>query len=358
MASQGDILIVGGYGVVGRRVAALIAPQFPERVVIAGRDAALAGAFCDSLGHGARSRHFDVNDPGQIQEGLRGVGTVVACVAQAQPHLLRAAVAGGLAYTDIAPRLAFWEGAEELHARARRSGARVLLGAGLSPGISNVMARKLADIAGDVECIETSILLSLGDEYGANSLEHMLQSMAQPFRLFRRGRYESAVPFTEDEQISFPGLGSRRAYVFPWSDVVNYPKTLGARTAIGRIAIEPAWVNKVLSGLVRAGAPPWLERHGMLGGQRHAIDRLKRAYAGSDHFALQVSISSGGKTFAMTLTGRKQADVTAAGAAELCRMLAARELSAPGVWLPEQVVATDAFFATLQRTGWRAELRA
>jgi len=32
-----DILIVGGHGVVGRRVAARLAPRFPNRVVIAGR---------------------------------------------------------------------------------------------------------------------------------------------------------------------------------------------------------------------------------------------------------------------------------------------------------------------------------
>jgi saccharopine dehydrogenase-like NADP-dependent oxidoreductase len=357
MATQGDILIVGGYGVVGRRIAELLVPLFPERVVIAGRDVARAQELCNSLGHGARARYLDVNDHGQIRDAVPGVGTIMACVAQAEPRLLHTAVAGGLAYTDVAPRLAFWKGTDELHALAQETGARVLLGAGLSPGISNVMARKLADVAGDVDSVETSILLSLGDEYGADSLEHMLQSLRQPFNLFRHGRYESALPFGDGEQISFSGVGSRKAYVFPWSDVVYYPKTLGARTAIGRLALEPPWVNRLLRRLVQAGAPRWLEQHGLLGGQGHVIDRLKRAYAGSDTFALRVSISSGGKTLAMTLAGRKQADVTAAGAAELCRMLAARELPAPGVWLPEQVVAADSFFAALARMGWTVELQ-
>jgi len=37
---------------------------------------------------------------------LDGIGTVMACVQQRELHVLREAVSRGLAYTDIAPRLA------------------------------------------------------------------------------------------------------------------------------------------------------------------------------------------------------------------------------------------------------------
>ena len=30
-----------------------------------------------------------------------------------------------------------------------------------------------------------------------------------------------------------------------WSDVVYYPETLGARTSLGRFAIEPAWAGRL-----------------------------------------------------------------------------------------------------------------
>jgi hypothetical protein len=36
---------------------------------------------------------------------LGGVGLVMSCIDQPEPHLLRAAIARGLAYTDIAPHL-------------------------------------------------------------------------------------------------------------------------------------------------------------------------------------------------------------------------------------------------------------
>jgi len=349
-----DILIAGGYGVVGRRIAALLAPIFPGRVVIAGRDEHKAAALCREIGEGSRARGIDVDDLASIAPALDGVGTVVACVAQRELHLLRAAIARGLGYTDIAPRLAFWQGAEQLAAEARRTGARVVLGAGLSPGISNMMARQLAKSVGRADRIETAILLSLGDQYGPDSLHHVLEAVTEPFSVLEDGVRGEAVPFSRGRHTEFPEpLGSRNAYLFPWSDVVYYPKTLGARTALGRFALEPAWAAGIASLFVRAGARRWLKRPGFFRGNRRAIDRLKKLYAGHDHFALVVTVEGSGRAMKMSLAGRCQADATAASAAEFARALAAGEVEQPGVWLPEEVISHERFFETLAPLGWK-----
>jgi saccharopine dehydrogenase-like NADP-dependent oxidoreductase len=240
MSRAQDILIVGGAGVVGRRIAALLAPSFDDRLVIGGRDLGRAEAVGRELGHGARGRRIDVEDPAAVGAALEGVGTVVTCVAQQELHLLQAAIARGLSYTDIAPRLAFWGGAEALALEARQAGACIVLGAGLSPGISNMMARQLAEALGSVERIETNILLSLGDEYGPDSLEHVLSAVTKPFTVLEDGRRRHAIPFSQGQPVDFPEpIGARVAYLFPWSDVVYYPETLGARTALGRFASSP-----------------------------------------------------------------------------------------------------------------------
>jgi len=352
-----DILIVGGYGVVGRRIATLLAPHFPDRVLIAGRDERRAEELCRELGRGTRPRRINLSDAPSIEGALDGVGTVMTCVAQREQHLLRAAIARGAGYTDIAPRLAFWQGARELTADARRTGARIILGAGLSPGISNMMAQKLARAAGHVDRVETAILLSLGDEYGPDSLHHVLEAVTQPFTVLERGHRHDAVPFSRGERIDFPPpLGPRTAYLFPWSDVVHYPDTLGATTALGRFALEPAWAGWLAAGLVRAGARRWLERPAFAGGNRRAIDRLKRRYAGHDRFGLIVTVEGGGLVRRMSLAGRHQADATAAGAAEFARALAAGEVDRPGVWLAEEVISHERFFGALASLGWQTSV--
>src|SRR5215207_8437554 len=100
-----DILITGGYGTVGRRVVTDLAPEYPGRLVLTGRSAEKAAHLAAELGHGVRSRRIDVDDLGSVEAALDGVGVVMSCIDQPEPHLLRAAIGRGLAYTDIAPHL-------------------------------------------------------------------------------------------------------------------------------------------------------------------------------------------------------------------------------------------------------------
>jgi saccharopine dehydrogenase-like NADP-dependent oxidoreductase len=349
----GDILIAGGYGVVGRRIAASLAPRFPGRTVIAGRHEDRAASLTAQIGHGARARLLELSDRSSIDAALAGVGTVMVCVADHELHLLRAAIARGLAYTDIAPRLAFWKGAEEMNADARRTGARIVLGAGLSPGISNMMAKQLATELGGAERIETSILLSLGDEFGPDSLRHVLESVSQSFTVLEDGRERRAAPFSHGRQVAFPEpVGPKTAYLFPWSDVVYYPTTLGVRTAVGRFALEPPWMGLLASILVKVGVGGALRRPGAPAALVRAVERLRAHRQGADRFALVVTVEAQGRAKRMTLAGQHQADVTAAGAAELARGLADKEVDVPGVWLPEQVVSSERFFAMLAAANW------
>src|SRR5262245_51001513 len=100
MSAAREILIVGGYGEVGRRVATILEAAHPSSVVIAGRHPERA--------NGLRSRGMDVDDPASVEAALEGIDTVVACVQQKKPQLLRAAVRHGIAYTSIAPPWMLW----------------------------------------------------------------------------------------------------------------------------------------------------------------------------------------------------------------------------------------------------------
>ena len=134
MLNGTDILITGGYGTVGRRVAADLAPDYPDRIVVAGRSAEKAARLAAELGHSVRGRRVDVGDPDSVEAALGGVGVVMSCIDQPEPHLLRAAIGRGLAYTDIAPHLMTRRPTEAMKAEATRTGARIVLGSGIAPG--------------------------------------------------------------------------------------------------------------------------------------------------------------------------------------------------------------------------------
>ena len=353
MSRDTDILITGGYGTVGRRVAADLAPDYPGRVVVAGRSAEKAAQLAVALGKGTRGRQIDVGDPDSVEASLSGVGVVMSCIDQPEPHLWRAAIARGLAYTDIAPHLMTRRPTEAMRAEAARSGARIVLGSGLAPGISSLLARLGADRVGAVEKVEVGVLLSVGDAYGPASRAYLLEELSLPYAVCIEGSELPTRPFAAAARVNFPfPLGGRRSYLFPFSDQVFFPETLGARTALSRLALEPPWLGALLSVLLRLRATAMLGRRA---GAEERVERLgawlRRRYEGRDWYGIVVEVKGTRGTVRASLVGRGQATGTAIGAAAVVRALAEGEVTQAGIWLAEEVVPPEPFFERLATRG-------
>ena len=352
-----DILIAGGYGVVGRRIAAQLGPDYPGRVIIAGRRQALADEAAAAIGHGVRGRSIDVTVPSSIAAALEGVAVVISCIDQPGRALLRAAIERGLGYTDITPHLTELgrrAGYETIDAAARASGARLVLGTGIVPGISNVIVRMLTDTLGGVDEIETSLLLNAGDVSGPASFDYFLQELAMPFDIHVDGKDHTVRAFSAPHPVEYPApAGTLLSYLFPFSDQVLYPRTMGVRTAITRLAIEPGWLSKALSVATRTGVSHLLA----IGAIRHAIARRRKAAPSNKgaRFALRVDVRRGLEARHATLVGQTQADAAAAGAAGVARALIEGEIKEPGAWMPDQVIDPGPFLSRLAAHGLKVE---
>ena len=349
--SDGVILVVGGYGVVGRRIAADLAEDYPDAVVIAGRTAALAKETASALGNGVRGRRVDVTDPSSFAAALDGIAVVVSCIDQPDRALLHAAIDRGLAYTDITPHLTeLGRGAtyEAIDAAARASGSHVVLGAGLVPGISNVMVGSLAATLGGADSIETSLLLSASDVTGPASFDYFVQELTMPFDVHVDDTDRPAHAFSDPRRVTFPSpVGPRRAYLFPFSDQVLYPLTMNAGTVTSRLALDPQRLARLLALLGRTRAiqlsPLQLVLRKVSGARR------KRPPREGAQFALRVDVGYREAAGHATLVGRAQANAAAAGAAGIVRSLLDGEVAEPGAWMPEQVIDPARFFAHLAR---------
>jgi saccharopine dehydrogenase-like NADP-dependent oxidoreductase len=352
------ILIAGGYGVVGGRIAAALAADYPDRLIVAGRNIDSAKSTAAAIGHGVRGRALDVMVSSSIAAALDDVAVVMSCIDQPGRGLLHAAIGRGLRYTDITPHLTeLGRGAayEKIDAAARASGACLVLGTGIVPGIANVMVRALADGLGGAEEIVTSLLLSARDVAGPASFDYFLQELSMPFKIHVNGADLPAYAFSGQRPVEFPPpVGMRSAYLFPFSDQVLYPRTMGARTALTRLAIEPTWLAKLLVMVVRSGAAGLVSREAV----RHAIARrrTKRVPGEDNLFALRVDVTHDGQSGHATLLGRGQADAAAAGAAGVLRVLLDGDVARPGAWMPEQVIDPGPFFARLATRGLAVEL--
>src|SRR5215213_9579613 len=93
------ILVAGGYGVVGSRIAAQLASLYPDRVVVAGRHLERAQVVAATIGHGVRGRALDVTTP-PLAPALEDVAVIVSCIDQPERRLMHEAIERGIRYTD------------------------------------------------------------------------------------------------------------------------------------------------------------------------------------------------------------------------------------------------------------------
>jgi saccharopine dehydrogenase-like NADP-dependent oxidoreductase len=354
----GSILIVGGYGVVGSRIAADLAPDFPDRVIVAGRHRNRADAAAAAIGHGARGQRIDVTDASSTAQALDSVAVAVNCIDQPDRALLWAAIERGLAYTDITPHLVDLgrgQAFEHVDSAAKAAGARVLLGAGMVPGISNVIVRALMNRVGGADRIETSLLLSADDLSGPASFDYLLQELAMVFNVHVDNADHRTRPFTQPRAVDYPApVGTRRAYLFPFSDQVLYPRTTGARTVLTRLSIDPPRLGRLLAFMVRTRIAGIVARQPV----RSMLARLRQrdTNEAAAPYALRVDVAHGQRTATAMLTGRGQAQATATGTAALVRCLAMGEIAEPGAWMPDQVIDPTPYLQRLARAGIHVEL--
>jgi saccharopine dehydrogenase-like NADP-dependent oxidoreductase len=346
-----DILIAGGYGEVGRHVAADLAVRYPGRVVVAGRTPQHASAFAAELGRGVTARQIDVRDRDSVREALSGVRVAVSCVDQPERYLLWGAIAVGARYTDVTPHLVQLGGPaalKMLHDEARRTGARLIVGTGIVPGISSVMARAGYDHLGSAKRIETNLLLSAADRYGPASLKMILEELSAPFPVTEEGRVRTVVPFAEGSAVGF-GVSqrSRPAWLFPFSDQVFYPCTLGARTVFTRLALDPPWLGKLCAAMTYVGATRWIGHPGLRRRVEAGARQFKRHASDGWSLVVEVTARDGGHV-RYEVDSHAQARAAGVSAAITAVFLEQDECD-PGAWLPEQVVRPDAFFRDLAR---------
>jgi saccharopine dehydrogenase-like NADP-dependent oxidoreductase len=230
-----------------------------------------------------------------------------------------------------------------------------VLGTGIVPGISNVIARAVADVVGGADVIETSLVLSASDVAGPASFDYFLKELTMPFEVHIDGADRPARPFSNPRVIEFPSpFGPRSAYLFPFSDQLLYPRTMDAQTAVTRLAIEPEGLGRLLGAAIRLGAARLIARERV----RNLLARRRsdRLPSEGPRFALRVDVHHDGRSAHATLVGRAQAVAAAAAASATARSLLEGQVSEPGAWMPEQVIDPPGFFARLAKHGLTVQL--
>ena len=226
-----SILVVGGYGAVGRALCRDLAAH-GHLPVIAGRHPEKGAELAHGLG--TTCRRLDIGDPCSWPPALDGIDMVVMCIDQAGTDLAGHLFERGIHYVDLTATDSFFRALEALPRPGRSSG---LLSVGLAPGLTNMLAAALAATFETPTRLDIGLLFGLGDVHGSAGLDWMAG------RIFDPGRPRDArlVDFGRP-------WGPRKAHVVDFSDQHALARSLPSALVATRVAFDSRLATAALFG--------------------------------------------------------------------------------------------------------------
>ena len=183
MECDKTIIIVGGSGVFGSRLAAGLVQDGFSDIVIAGRDLGRAAKVAKPLG--ARAVVLDARGDGLV-ERLRELNAwlVIDAAGPFQDYgsytLVKAAIAAGAHAFDLSDDGAFTSGISALDADAKAADVIVRSGVSSVPALSAAAVRALSEDLTDIELIESMVLPGNRAPRGLSVMQAILTQVGKP----------------------------------------------------------------------------------------------------------------------------------------------------------------------------------
>lgn len=260
------ILILGGYGVFGGRLAQLLSDVAGLTILIGGRDQEKANRFCKTVGGAARCVAITVDRR-----------AVAACLNSERPDLvvdasgpfqaygqnryavIEACISAQIGYLDFADAADFVFGVSQFDARARQAGIFVLSGVSSFPVLTAAVLREMAKSI-SIEQVEGGIAPSPFAGVGLNVVRAVVGYAGGPVRLRRGGAPASGTGIAETVRytVAVPGRMPLRNILFSLVDVPDlqvippeYPELTDIWMGAGPV---PEPLHRMLILLARARA--------------------------------------------------------------------------------------------------------
>jgi hypothetical protein len=279
------VLILGGYGNFGKRIARLLT-RAGVAVIIAGRDRSKARELSRSLPADlAEVAAFDATSELYRQLGLLRPAVVVNTCGpfqNADYSVARACIAAGVHYIDLADGRDFVGGITQLVADAKKQNVAVISGASTVPALTSAVIEHLLSRFGTIESLQFGIAPGQKAERGLATTQAILSYVGK--RLSPCAGYSNRYGWQDLYVQSYPAIGKR------WMANCDVPDLdlLPARYGLKRIRFSAGIENPAVHlGLwltswgIRIGLPIDLPRHAsMLLAASHWFDFIGSADGG------------------------------------------------------------------------------
>ena len=231
------VLILGGTGVFGMRLARLLARD-GHQITIAARSLPAAQALAAELNASA----LQIDRNGDLS-ALRGHEVIIDAAGPFHAYgtdpyrLARTALDHGAHYLDLADNATFCAGIAALDAHARAANRAALSGLSSVPAISSAAVRALTGTDHPL-MIDSAILPGNRSPRGLSVMTSILSQSGRPFPLYQAGEWITGQGWSAPRDYCLPGGLTRQGWRIEVPDTRLFPAHFGAHTVDFRAGLE------------------------------------------------------------------------------------------------------------------------
>lgn len=244
-----QVLILGGSGCIGSRIAADLLAHTSADVTIAGRNLSTGLRVQQMLTRNNRNAAYrcqfvpiHLDDWICLQTAITQSDLVIDCAGpfhKRNAMVLKLCIDLGSNYIDVSDHPSFTCKAIALRTKAAAAGITAIVNTGIFPGISNSMARRDIEQLDQVDTVHLSCVVGGSGGAGRTLMRSAFLGLQHPLKAWVKGQQQSIQPYSDREVISFPHFGRVGVYWFNRPESFSLAETFPVKTAITKFGAVP-----------------------------------------------------------------------------------------------------------------------
>ncbi len=340
------VLVIGGYGRIGKSVALDIANHTDAEVTITSRNSQPETSGFQFLA-------LDLSDRPSLHKAIAPMDLVVHCAGpfhHRDGRVLETCIDAGVNYIDVSDHRSFYERAIKHKDKAIAKGVTAILNTGIFPGISNSMVKQGIEQFDRPQKIHLSYVVAGSGGAGLTVMRTTFLGLKNKFAAWIDGKWQDISPYSEREVIEFPQpYGKTGVYWFDVPETYTFADSFPVDTVITKFGSIPDWYNHLTWITAHVFPDAWVTTPKGIEFFSRVSYRMTNF---TDRFsgigvAMRVEITGENagkpKTYCATMVHPNTAIAAGAGTGSLAQFLLSGRLKQPGIYPVEQALSTELF---------------
>ena len=340
------VLVIGGYGRIGKSVATDIVSHTDAEVSITSRQA-------QPQIEPFRFLALNLDDREQLHKAIANQDLVVHCAGpfhHRDGRVLESCIEQGVNYVDVSDHRSFYQRVIKHQERAIAAGITAVLNTGIFPGISNSMVKQGVEQLERANKIHLSYVVAGSGGAGLTVMRTTFLGLKNKFSAWIDGKWQEISPYSQREVIEFPApYGKTGVYWFDVPETYTFADSFPVDTVITKFGSIPDWYNHLTWITAHVFPEAWVSSPKgieFFSQVSYAMTKVTDRFSGIGvAMRAEITGTKDGQpyTYCSTMVHPDTAIAAGAGTGSIVQLLLAGKLNQPGIYPVEQALSTDLF---------------